>query len=181
MAKIDVGKIAGFETMTAEEKLTALLSYEFEAPAAPDNSAEIDRFKAAVSKANAEAASYKQQLREKQTEAERAEADRAEADRKLREELDALKAEKVISQYTEQYLSMGMDKELARATAEAYQKGDTATVFANQNSFITDLKKQQGIEALNKQPGLTPGTPPAPKPEEDKRIAAFREGAMRGY
>lgn len=178
MAKIDVSKIEGFDAMSAEDKLAALLGYEFETPAAPDNSAEIDRYKAAVSKANAEAASYKQQLREKQTEAERAEADRAEADRKLKEELETLKAEKVISQYTEQYLAMGMSKELAKATAEAYQKGDTATVFANQNSFITDLRKQQGIDALNNQPGLTPGKTPEPKPEEDKRVAEFRRAAL---
>lgn len=178
MAKIDVSKIDGFNAMSAEDKLNALLGYEFETPAAPDNSAEIDRYKAAVSKANAEAASYKQQLREKQTEAERAEADRAEADRKLKEELETLRTEKAISQFTEQYLAMGMDKELAKATAEAYQKGDTETVFANQNSFIESLKKQQGIDALNNQPGLTPGTPPAAKQEEDASVAAFRRAAF---
>lgn len=73
---------------------------------------------------------------------------------------------------------MGMDKELARATAEAYQKGDTATVFANQTSFITDLKKQQGIDALNNQPGLTPGKTPGLDNVEDKQLAAFRKAAM---
>ena len=41
---------------------------------------ELEKLKAALSRANGEAAEYKRQLREKQTEAERAEAERAEAD-----------------------------------------------------------------------------------------------------
>ena len=33
MAKIDVTRIEGYESMSAEEKLAALEAYEFEAPA----------------------------------------------------------------------------------------------------------------------------------------------------
>ena len=40
--------------------------------------AEVEKLKAALTKASADAAEYKRQLREKQTEAERAEAERAE-------------------------------------------------------------------------------------------------------
>jgi hypothetical protein len=176
MAKIDVSKIEGFDAMTPEDKLAALMAYEFETPSS-DNS-EIDRYKAAVSKANAEAASYKQQLREKQTEAERAEADRAEADRKLREELETLKSERVISGYTAKYLAMGYTEDLAKATAEALQKGDMDTVFANQDTFNKEQAKKQGVEALNNQPNLTAGKPPAGEATEDPSVAAFRRAAF---
>jgi hypothetical protein len=65
--KIDVSKIDGFEAMSAEDKLAALMGYEFEEPKTPDNS-EITKLKAALSKANSEAAEWKRSFREKQTE-----------------------------------------------------------------------------------------------------------------
>ena len=64
--KIDVKKIEGFDTMSAEEKLNALLGYEIEEPK-HDESAEITKYKTLISKANAEAAKYKDELRAKQT------------------------------------------------------------------------------------------------------------------
>lgn len=174
MAKIDVSKIEGYEAMTPEEKIAALTAFEFEAP---DGSAEIDRYRAAVSKANAEAASYKQQLREKQTEAERAAADAAEAAQRVQEELNSLRAEKAISGYTAKYLSMGYSEALARSTAEALQKLDMETVFANQAIFNEEQRKAADTAALNNQPPLTPGKTPSTD-VEDKRVADFRKGAM---
>ena len=51
MAKIDTTKIEGYAGMTAERKLAALEAFEL-----PDNnSAELERLKNAVSKANSEA------------------------------------------------------------------------------------------------------------------------------
>ena len=54
MAKIDVSKIEGYDTMTPEEKLAALESFEYE-----DNATELERYKNAVTKANSEAADWK--------------------------------------------------------------------------------------------------------------------------
>ena len=65
----------------------------------PDNS-EVEKLKRLLSKANSEAASYKDQLRAKQTEAERAEAERAEQEQAMREELETLRKEKRVSDYT---------------------------------------------------------------------------------
>lgn len=176
MAKIDVSRIEGYETMTPEEKIAALTAFEFEAP--KGDTAEIDRYKAAVSKANAEAASYKQQLREKQTEAERAAADAAEEAKKIQEELNTLRTEKAVAGYTAKYLSMGYSEELAKSTAEALQKLDMETVFANQAIFNEQQKKAQDNAALNKQPGLTPGKAPGADQVEEKQIAAFRKAAF---
>ena len=66
--KIDVSKIDGFEAMSAEDKLAALMGYEFEEPKAPEANAEVTKLKAALSKANSEAADWKRQFRDKQTE-----------------------------------------------------------------------------------------------------------------
>ena len=68
MPKIDTTKIENYANMTAEEKLAALESYEY----AADN-ADTERLKAAVSRANSEAAELKRQLKAKQTEEERKE------------------------------------------------------------------------------------------------------------
>ena len=76
--KINVNAIEGFDAMSDEEKVKALLGFEIEAPAPKDNNDEVTKLKTALSKANSEAADWKRQLREKQTEQERAEAERAE-------------------------------------------------------------------------------------------------------
>ena len=43
--KIDTSKIENFESMSAEEKLNALMGYEFEEPKPTDNNAEITKLK----------------------------------------------------------------------------------------------------------------------------------------
>ena len=73
--KIDTAKIENYSEMTAEEKLATLEAYEFEAPT-PKEPEDVTKLKAALSKANSDAAEWKRQFREKQTEAERAEAER---------------------------------------------------------------------------------------------------------
>lgn len=54
MAKIDTSKIEGYANMTPEQKLAALEGFEYE-----DNSAELEKQKNALSKANSEAAEWK--------------------------------------------------------------------------------------------------------------------------
>lgn len=180
MARIDVSKIEGFEAMSAEEKIAALTGYDFpEAPAS--GNAELDRYKAAVTKANAEAAEYKRQLREKQTEAERAAADAAENARKVQEELATLKAEKAIAGYKAKYLGLGYSEDLATSTAEALQRLDLDTVFANQAIHDEEQRKAADKAALNNQPGLTPGQPPKPETPDDKQVADFAKYAKAGW
>ena len=61
--KIDTTKITGYAEMSAEEKLKALEEFEIVIPK-PDTD-EADKLKAALSKANSEAAEWKRQFREK--------------------------------------------------------------------------------------------------------------------
>lgn len=54
MARIDTSTISGYENMTAEEKLLALESFEFE-----DKGEENQKLRNSLSKANKEAADWK--------------------------------------------------------------------------------------------------------------------------
>lgn len=137
----------------------------------PDT-AEVDKLKAALSRANSQAAEYKRQLREKQTETERAEAERAEQDKAMREELETLRKEKRVSDYTGKCLALNMDAELAGKTASALADGDMDSVFDCLKAFVDATTTRLNNEALNRQPGLSAGIPPttnaAVKSEDDK-------------
>ena len=164
--KIDTSKITGYAEMSAEEKLKALEDFEIEAP--KDNSAEVSNLKEALSKANSQAAEWKRQFREKQTEQERAEAERVEREKAVEEELRGLRRDKAVSGYVAQCLALGYDKDLALRAAEAMADGDAATVLACQQDFLDNKKKELEAVALGKQPPITPGKPPKGESDDDK-------------
>lgn len=173
--KIDVSKIDGFEAMSAEDKLAALMGYEFEEPKAQDNS-EITKLKAALSKANSEAADWKRQFRDKQSETERAEAERAENEKAMQEELATLRRGKVVDEYAKRCMGMGYDAALAAECAEAMADGRFNDVFAIQQKFMEAKTREIEAAALNKQPGLSAGAPPvsaAEKAEENQYRKIF--------
>ena len=133
---------------------------------------EVERLKRLLSKANSEASSYKQQLREKQTETERAEAERAEQEQAMRAELAELRKEKAVSDYTAKCVALNMEADLATRTANAMADGDMNAVFDCLQAFIEATTTRLNNEALNRQPGLSAGTPPttntAVQSEENK-------------
>ena len=147
MAKIDISKIEGYETMTVEEKLAALEALEL-----PD----VDKMKSALDKATSEAAGFKKQLRERMTEDEAAKAKAAEEREAILAELEALRAKDAISEYTTQFMSIGYDGKLAKSTAEALHKGDMAVMFKNHALFVAEREKTMKAELLKSTP-----TPPA--------------------
>lgn len=156
--KIDTTKITGYAEMSAEEKLKALEEFEFETPK-PSND-EADKLKAALSKANSEAAEWKRQFREKQTEQERQEAERAEREKAVEEELRGLRRDKTVSGYVANCLALGYNNELALRAAEAMADNDAAAILACQQKFLEAKQKELEATALNKQPKLTTGSPP---------------------
>ena len=156
--KIDTSKITGYAEMSAEEKLKALEELEIEAP--QDNSAEVNNLKEALSKANSQAADWKRQFREKQTEQERAEAERAEREKAVEEELRNLRRDKTVSGFVAQCLALGYDKDLALRAAEAMADNDAAAILACQQDFLEAKQKELEAAALNKQPTITSGSPP---------------------
>lgn len=166
--KIDVTKIDGYENMSAEDKLKALEEYEFDTP--KDNSEEVKNLKESLSKANSQAAEWKRQFREKQTEAERAEAERAEREKAVEEELKTLRRDKSVSGYVAQCLALGYSAELAQKAAEAMADGNTAEILACQQTFLEAKQKELEAAALNKQPTITSGSPPTAKQADHDAI-----------
>ena len=173
--RIDTAKIENYETMSAEDKLKALEEYEFETPAPKEND-EVTKLKAALSKANSDAAEWKRQFREKQTEAERAEAERKEHEAAVEDELRTLRRDKSVSGYVAQYLALGYTQELALKAAEATADNDAATIMSCQQEYIEAKTKELEAAALNKQPPITPGAPPTAKDADKDAI-----NKTRGY
>lgn len=155
MAKIDISKIEGYDTMTVEEKLAALEALEI-----PD----VDKMKSALDKATSEAAGYKKQLREHMTEDEAAKAKAAEDMASVMAELEALRTKDAINEYTTQFMGIGYDESLARSTATALQKGDMSVMFKNHAKFVADREKALKAELLK-------NTPAPPAGEGDKGIS----------
>ena len=174
MAKINTAKIEGYAEMTAEEKLAALEGYEFEEPA-PKESEEVTKLKAALSKANSDAAEWKRQFREKQTEAERAEAERKEHEQEVENELRTLRRDKTVSGYIAQCLALGYTQDLALKAAEAMADGNAAEIMNCQQEFLEVKQRELEAAALNKQPTLTSGSPPTAKVAEAEAYNKMRK------
>lgn len=160
MAKIDTSKIAGYESMTAEQKIAALEAYE----TAEDG--DIERYKNAASRANSEAAAYKKQLNDEKNNSATHESRIAELEGKLaesekRERIAGLKAK---------YVALGYDEELALETAQAYVSGNDDVVFANAQKANTAITQKLRDE-------MTRGTsrPAAGAPAKQYTLEEFRK------
>lgn len=129
--------------------------------------AEIEKLKASVTNASADASSWKSKFRATQDEATRKEAERAEAEQAMRDELTALKAEKRISDYTKKLMEAGYDAQTAAVMASGLPEGISDDFFATQKTFLDNQKQLAKTEALNNQPSLSVGVPPTSPNKED--------------
>ena len=160
--RIDVSTIEGYAEMTAEEKLKALESFELPTP---DYTGYVK--KEVFDKTASEAASFKKQLREKQTAEETAKQEADERFQSMEAELKALKAEKQIAEYTSSLLNLGYEGKLAAATAKAMAEGDMATVF--KNHALHNAAMQQAVEKklVNSTPAPVAGDSTSIKSKQD--------------
>lgn len=142
------------EGMTEEEISTALQT----AGAGQSNTAELDKLKAQLSKANSEAADYKKQLRGKQTADEAAAAEQKAAMDKLTQENADLKRSFALSDKKAKLIAMGYDEKLADSTAVAMVDGDMDTVMANQAKFNEFREKAIQAELMKKTPRPAAGS-----------------------
>lgn len=156
--KIDPSKIEGFDNLSADEKVAALLNQEIEVE--QTEPADVTKLKTSLSKANSEAAEYKRLLREKQTEAERAEADRAEREKALQDELASYRDRERISTYKANLMGAGIDEPTADLMAKSLPEGVSDEYFLATKSFLDNQRQKLLTESINKQPGLSVGTPP---------------------
>ena len=116
------------------------------------NEAEVNRLKAALSKAKSEAADYKKQLRTKQTDDEAAAASQKEEHDRLVQENADLKRSMALSERKAKLLAMGYDESLADETATAMVDGDMDKVMANQSKYLEVQKKNIQADAMRKTP-----------------------------
>ena len=160
-------QIENYENMTPEEKVAALEAYE------PDMSGVVS--KATFDKTASELAAVKKQLREKQTD-EEAKAAQEAADRAaLIERAEKAENALAVSNYVAAYVSMGYDESLAKSTAEAMVKGDTATVLKNQKIHLDNREKALKAELLKQTPPPAPGNPDATMTKEKLRAMSPQE------
>ena len=145
--KIDTSLIPNFDELPDEAK-EAILRMEF--ADAPDMSQFVA--KSVFDKKASEAAELSKQLKSKMTEEEQAAAKQAEVLAAMQAELENLRSEKAISEYTAQFLSLGYNEKLAKSTAEALHKGDMATVFKNQAAFVAEHEKAMKTDLLKNTP-----------------------------
>ena len=136
--------IENYENMTPEEKLAALEAYD------PEKDGFVS--KATFDKASSDAATFKKQLREKQSEEEAKAAKDAEEREALLARVKELEHKEMVGNYTNAYLSIGYDEKTAKATAEALAKGDMETVFANQKSHIASREQALRSELVDQTP-----------------------------
>lgn len=163
--KIDTTQIPNFDELPEEAK-SAILGMEF--ADAPDMSQFVA--KAVFDKKASEAAELSKQLKSKMTQEEQAAAKQAEVLAAMQSELEALRADKAISEYTAQFLALGYEEKLAKSTAEALHKGDMATVFKNQATFVAEREKAMKAELLRSTP-----TPPAGDGDKAPSKEAFQK------
>lgn len=120
---------------------------------------EQKKLKDATDKASSQAAEFKRKLNEKLSEQEKAEAERAEKEAAQLEELNKLRAESRMNGYKTKLIASGYDLATAEAMAAELPEGISDDFFAKQKAFIESQKKTIEAELLNKQPGLSTGSP----------------------
>lgn len=155
MAHIDTTKIEGFDGMTDEQKVNALLGFDI--PDAPDMSKYVA--KSVFDKASSDLAKAKKDLQGKMSEDELKAAKQAEKDAEgkaamddLQSKYDELLKRFTVETYKTNYISLGYDSKLAQETAEAMASGDMEKVFANQ-------KKHGDAQAAKIREDLMKGDP----------------------
>ena len=146
MAKIDISTIEGYESMTPEQKVSALEAFEFK----PDTTGFVP--KATFDKTASELASLKKKQSELLSEDERKKQEDAEKMAGLEQQVKDLTGQLTVNQYTAELLGLGYDKDLALATAKAMVDGDTKTVFANQKAFKEAQMKALRAEIMRDTP-----------------------------
>ena len=166
MPKIDTTQIENFDTMTAEEKVAALLGVDI--PEKVDLSKYVA--KETFDKKASEAAEATKKLRASATE----QSDTAERIAKLEQ---ALK----VKDWTAKYMEQGYDKATAEQTAQALSEGDMETVFANAEKYKTSLEERIKAD-LMKNAALTGTVGSKPKNEameQAKRIGQQKANANK--
>ena len=127
------------------------------------------KLKKANDKATSEAASYKKQLREKQTAEEIALQEKAEKEAEREEQFQKLLRENTITKFEKNFLTLGYPADLAAKAATAQCDNDTDELFSIQQTFIEEKEKTMKADWMKSMPN-----PPAGNSDDDED--AFLKG-----
>lgn len=141
-------------------------------------SRENEKLKQAQSNASADVSRLKKELQSRMTEEEKAKAEREEELANLRKANEEYKLRERISGYKARLLETGYDSETAERMAKVLPEGVTDEFFDSQKLFLESTKNKMRAEALNAQPGITPGQPISSEKIEDKFTAEMRKAAF---
>lgn len=172
MPTISTEGIEGFDGMTAEQKVEALLKVEV--PEKVDLAGYVK--KDLFDKTASELAEAKKAAKAKMTEEEAAAAEREAKWAEMEAKLKELETEKTISTYKASYLAMpGFDEKLAEETAKALAEGDMKAVFANQQKANAAYEKKLRAELVKKDP-----KPDGAGGEDEQKDSAVEYAKMLG-
>lgn len=148
MPKIDTKKIEGFDAMSAEEKIAALLGVEI--PDEVDLSAYVS--KPLFDRTASELADAKKTIKGKMGAEELAKEEAKKAQEELQSKYDELLEKHTVSEYKARYIALGYDEKLAEETAKALYEGKSDVVFANGEKFRTSVEQRVKTEVLKGTP-----------------------------
>ena len=152
----------------AEEITNTTVETQTEPEKAPDNKPSIEeqlealrlenaKLKRATDKATSEAASFKKQLRERQTTDEIAAQEKAEKEAEREEKYNALLRENNITKFEKQFLALGYSAEQATKAATAQYDGDMDALFKIQSEVQAAMIKAKEAEWLKSRPEIQTG------------------------
>lgn len=113
---------------------------------------EIEKLRKSVSKANTEAAEFKNKLRDKLSDDEKKKTEEAEKLDKIIKENEELKRSISISEKKSKLIGMGYDEKMADETATAMIDGNLDKVLENQSKYLETQKKVIETDLLKKTP-----------------------------
>lgn len=163
--KIDPIAIEGFDAMSPEDKIKALLELEF-----PDAS-EVDKLKAdnqkqkdLITKYTGEISSLKKAQNASLSEADRKTKEQEETLADLQERYNELLKKSTIGNYASKLITLGYSEDMAVESATALVEGNMDKVFENSAKFKMSLEKQFKAEVVKS----------TPKPDSKGGVSAIK-------
>lgn len=151
---IDISKIEGYESMTAEEKVKALEAFTIPDP---DYTGYVKKSRfdevaseLAASKKDLKARMSAEEVAKAEQEAAIAAQQKAQAD--LQSKYDELLKKTEIADNKAKLIAIGYDESLAEETAKAMVEKDLATVIKNQQTVMASIEKKAKGEAIASTP-----------------------------
>jgi hypothetical protein len=165
MAQIDTSGIENFDSMTAEEKVSALLAFQYDDGTEKLKALEADvaKWKASSDKASSEAAGYKKQLNASKSEEELKRQESEETLKAMQEKLAEYEQREKISTAKAAFLGGGFDETTAADAANAFIKGDIEKMSAAVKKFRESIE----VSTKSKLMGSNPKPESGAKTDDD--------------